>query len=227
MNAFVLLPAALVLGAAAGYLLNRLALLYLLRYTGQEYAYGGVVGRVFWREGEPPLAADMVLLETAAAILSAAAVLRWNGPELLFLLPIVLLILLLSLIDGRIRILPNQLNLAGVILGIGYAFFREGFTPVDAAVGIAVGGGFAAATALLYRVLRSNEGLGLGDVKLLAFFGSFAGWEGVLWIIVSGSLFGALWGIYAAAKAGESLEHEIPFGPFLGLAAIGYLLWPT
>lgn len=224
MSPFLLIPAALVLGAVAGYLLNRAALYYLKRYTGENEEYRGLIGSLFQQGRVRPLA-DMVMLEAAGSFLSAAAVIRWNGTELLFILPIVYLILLLSLIDSRIRILPNPLNVAGIVLGIGYAFFREGFTPVDALIGMAVGGGFAAVTALLYRLVRAHEGLGLGDVKLLAFFGSFAGWEGVLLIIIGGSLLGATWGMYSAAKEENPLKQEIPFGPFLGLGALGYLFF--
>lgn len=222
MSPFLLIPAALVFGAAAGYLLNRIALYYLKRYTGEHEEYRGFIGSLFLRGNAAPLA-DMVMLEAAASLLSTVVVLRWSGMELLLILPIVYLILLLSLIDGRIRILPNPLNAAGIVLGIGYAFFREGFTPVDALIGMAVGGGFAAVTALLYRWIRSHEGLGLGDVKLLAFFGTFAGWDGVLLIIAAGSILGAVWGIYAASKEENTLHYEIPFGPFLGLGALGYL----
>ena len=224
MSASFVFPLAFLFGGGAGYLLNRLALFYLWRYTGEKNSYGGVVGRLLFRnKNHSFFAVDMVILEAAAMLLSPVAFFRWSGIELLFCLAIIYLILLLSLIDGRIRILPNQLNIAGVILGMGYAFFREDFTPVDALAGIAVGGGFALLSALVYHALRSREGLGLGDVKMLAFLGSFAGWEGVLLIVAGGSLIGAMWGVYTGSKKGDPLHHEIPFGPFLGLSALGYL----
>lgn len=217
---------ALFFGAAAGYLLNRIALIYLARYTETPGVYGGFVGSLIQRgdERERFFSADMIAVEMAASFLSAAAV--WNhGMELFFILPLIYLILLLSLIDSRIRILPDQLNVVGIVIGLGYAFVRKDFAPADALLGIAVGGGFSAATAFLYRNIRGHEGLGLGDVKLLAFFGSFAGWDGVLLIIMAGSFSGAIWGLYTASKEKNVLRHEIPFGPFLSLAALGYLFF--
>lgn len=215
---------ALIFGAAAGYLLNRIALLYLLRYTHENIVYGGFVGTLMRKgENKHPYAADMVMVEAAASLLSGAALMLWSGTGLVFNLLIVYLILLLSFIDSRIRILPNQLNLAGIVIGSVYAFFRVDFTPADALLGMVTGGGFAAVTALAYHFARGREGLGLGDVKLLVFFGSFAGWEGVLLIIIGGSLPGAVWGLYSASKEEQTLNHEIPFGPFLGLGALGYL----
>lgn len=223
MSASVWVAAMLICGAVAGYALNRIALYYLERYSGTAGVYSGFAVLLNRNNKHHPLAADMIILETAASLLSAAAVFLWSGAELVFLLCIIYLILLLSLIDNRIRILPNRLNAAGILIGMCYAFFREDFGPADAVVGILTGGGFAAATAFAYQVLRRREGLGFGDVKLLAFFGSFAGWEGVLLIIMAGSLCGAVWGLFSAPKEGNTLAHEIPFGPFLGLAALGYL----
>lgn len=219
----------LVFGGAAGYLLNRIALVYLSRYISPVGEYGGFVGLLL-HGGDTKrfFSGDMIVVEAAASFLTAAAVaVHGVSSELLFILPIVYLIILLSLIDSRIRILPNQLNLAGIVIGVCYAFVREDFTSADALLGILTGGGFSAATAFLYQAIRAHEGLGLGDVKLLAFFGSFAGWDGVLLIIMAGSLMGAVWGMYAAflAKKKDMMRHEVPFGPFLGLAALGYLFF--
>lgn len=229
MSAFAWFFVPLVFGGAAGYLLNRIALVYLSRYIAPVGEYGGFVGSLL-QQGDKKrfFSGDMIVVEATASLLTAAAVaVHGLSSQLLFILPIVYIIILLSFIDSRIRILPNQINLAGIMIGVCYAFFREEFTPVDALLGILTGGGFSAVTAFLYQATRAHEGLGLGDVKLLAFFGSFAGWDGVLLIIMSGSLMGAIWGMYTAlsAKKEDVMRHEIPFGPFLGLAALGYLFF--
>ncbi len=216
-------------GGGAGYAINRIALVYLSRYGEADPNYGGFVGRLFARGVcGGARRSDMLLVELFAALVSAAAFMKWGAViDLLFLLPVLYLILLLSLIDSRIRILPNQLNLLGVALGLGYALFREGFGLYDALLGVLTGGGFSLLTALTYYALRGRDGLGFGDVKLLVFFGTLAGWMGVLVIIVAGSLLGALWGIVSAlsVKTGDMMGHEIPFGPFLGAAAMGYLFF--
>lgn len=229
MSAFAWFVVPFVFGGAAGYLLNRIALVYLSRYISPVGEYGGVFGSLIHRgDNKRFFSGDMIAVEAATSLLTAAAVAVYGfGSELFFILSIVYIIILLSFIDSRIRILPNQINLAGIIIGVCYAFFREDFTPADALLGMLTGGGFSAATALLYHAIRAREGLGLGDVKLLAFFGSFAGWDGVLLIIMSGSLLGAIWGMYTALSANKEdvMRHEIPFGPFLGLAALGYLFF--
>jgi leader peptidase (prepilin peptidase)/N-methyltransferase len=223
---WTLLP--LVPGATAGYLLNKIALVYFARYGEEGSFYGGFVGALFKKKEEQGIvfSADMVAVEAAASILSAAAVVVWGiGTSLLFILPIIYLILLLSLIDCRLKLLPDQLNGLGIVIGFGYALFREGYGLDDALFGMAAGAGFSFATALLYALLRRREGLGMGDVKLLAFFGTFAGWQGVMLVIMLGSFFGALWGLLIAstAKKGELMAHELPFGPFLGFSALFYL----
>lgn len=215
----------LIFGAAAGYLLNRSALFYLKRYGEEVPYYSGFIGICCNNKttGKHIFSADMIAVEVAASLLSAAAAAVWGmGVELLFVLPIIYLILLLALIDSRTRMLPDQLNAAGVGIGLGYALFRDEFGLVDAFLGMAAGAGFFLASALFYALLRRREGLGMGDVKLLAFFGTFAGWQGVLFIIVLGSFLGAFWGIFSALqeKRKELLHHEIPFGPFLGAAAL-------
>jgi leader peptidase (prepilin peptidase)/N-methyltransferase len=215
----------LILGAAAGYLLNRSALFYLKRYGEEVHNYSGLVGICCNKKTTRKhiFSADMIAVEVAASLLSAAAAAMWGlGAELLFLLPIIYLILLLSLIDGRTRMLPDQLNAAGISIGLGYALFRDGFGLGDAFLGMAAGAGIFLASAFFYVLLRRREGLGMGDVKLLAFFGTFAGWQGVLFIIVLGSFLGAFWGIFSVLREKRKglLHHEIPFGPFLGAAAL-------
>lgn len=212
-----------------GYFLNRISLWYLNRYTGQLFDYCGLASRVLKSDKQKPaLEIDMVLLETAAAFFTVLAAVKWGWSiPFLFLLPVICLILILSFIDSRIHILPNQLNGIGVVLGLCYTFFRQDFGLTDAFLGMIVGGGFSFLTAQLYLFFRGREGLGFGDVKLLLFFGTFAGGMGILLIILIGSFIGALWGILSSflTKRHDLMGHEIPFGPFLGMAALGYLFF--
>lgn len=211
-------------GMGAGYAINRAAMLYLGRYTGRTWRYGGLMGRLFGREVS--LQGDMVAVELLAPLLSMAAFCRVGAElSLWFNMVIVYIILLLCLLDGRLRILPNALTFAGSVVGFASAFFREGFGWPDALAGMAVGAGFPLLMAALYFLLHREEGLGMGDVKLLAFFGTFAGWEGVMLIIVFGSFAAALWGVAAAycRKRSNPLKYELAFGPFLGGAALIFI----
>ena len=213
-------------GACAGYGINRLALRFLARYREQVWRYGGLFRR--WGGSAAVFEADMVCVEGMAALLSVVAFYRAESWITFGLtLTILYLILLLSLIDLRIRILPNLLTLGGIVVGLLLAYADERIGIPAALGGMAVGAGFAAATAWIYVLLRGREGLGMGDLKLLAFFGTFGGVEGVLLIICAGSLAAALYGMVAALLSGrrDLSRYELPFGPFLGGAALFTLLY--
>src|SRR3990170_2192264 len=86
--------------------------------------------------------------------------------------------------------------------------------------GALLGGGILHATAFLYEKARGAEGMGGGDIKLLAMIGAFLGWRGTLATIFFGALLGAAGGILAMRKGGEGLKTAIPFGPYLCVAAL-------
>jgi len=74
--------------------------------------------------------------------------------------------------------------------------------------------------ATLYQWLFKREGMGGGDVKLLAMIGAFLGWEAVILTILLSSLVGSITGIVIMALKGKDFKYAIPFGPFLSLGAV-------
>jgi leader peptidase (prepilin peptidase)/N-methyltransferase len=73
----------------------------------------------------------------------------------------------------------------------------------------------------IYQRVRHREGLGLGDVKLIAMVGSFLGLGGALLTLAAGSLAGSIIGYsYIRATGKDPSTYELPFGTFLGLAAL-------
>jgi leader peptidase (prepilin peptidase)/N-methyltransferase len=73
----------------------------------------------------------------------------------------------------------------------------------------------------LYYRLRHREGLGFGDVKMVAMIGAFLGLQGALLTLILGSLFGAIGGlVYILFTGKDASTYELPFGSFLGAAAI-------
>ena len=77
----------------------------------------------------------------------------------------------------------------------------------------------------MYAFLRKQEGMGGGDIKLLAMLGAFLGWKSLIFIILISSLTAAIIGVTLMVLLGKDMKYAVPFGPFLSLAAIAYLFW--
>lgn len=130
----------------------------------------------------------------------------------------------ITFIDLDHRIIPDSLSLGGVALGFASSFV----TPLGwkaSLAGVALGGGALLAVAFGYYALTRREGMGLGDVKLLAAIGAFLGWEAVLFTIFVSSVVGSAVGLTLAAVRRSDLKLEVPFGPFLALGAGAYLYY--
>ncbi|MFO7577694.1 MAG: A24 family peptidase, partial [Pelovirga sp.] len=95
----------------------------------------------------------------------------------------------------------------------------------DSLFGILLGGGSLLLVAWGYEKLTGREGMGGGDIKLLAMFGAFLGWQAVLPVIFFASLVGTLVGVPLMLWQKGDTRLAIPFGPFLALAALIYLFW--
>ncbi len=137
------------------------------------------------------------------------------------------ILIAITFIDLDFKIIPDELNLIGFLTGIVYAYIRKDFTVLDAILGAFAGAGFLWFISFLYKKARGIEGLGFGDVKMMAFVGTYVGWFGSLFTIFFGSLIGSVIGITAAyfLKEKNKAQFEIPFGPFLALGAIVYIFF--
>ena len=145
----------------------------------------------------------------------------WTTLEYLIL---VLGLVIGSMIDLDHMILPDEITLGGLVIGlIGAALNPErGF--VEALLGVLIGGGSLWLVAYIYFVFTGREGLGGGDIKLLAWLGSLLGWKAIPFIILCSSMTGSVVGLIMSRRKGEGLRTVIPFGPFIAAAAILYLL---
>jgi prepilin signal peptidase PulO-like enzyme (type II secretory pathway) len=90
--------------------------------------------------------------------------------------------------------------------------------------GVLIGGGFLYAIAFLYLVFRKEEGMGGGDIKLLAWIGAVLGWTSIPFVILVSSILGSLVGLGLAVRHKAGLKSVIPFGPYLALAALMFIL---
>ncbi len=129
-----------------------------------------------------------------------------------------------SFIDLEHMILPDVFTLGGIVVGFIGAYLNPERSFLDAFLGFLFGGGVLWLVAYVYFVFTGREGLGGGDIKLLAWLGTLLGWKAVPFIILSSSVLGALVGLYISRNSEDKLKAVIPFGPFIALGAILYIL---
>ena len=133
-------------------------------------------------------------------------------------------LLVLFFTDLDCRILPNELTLGGTVAGvIAAAFLPPGLQA--ALLGVLLGGGVLWATGTLYEWLRGVEGMGMGDVKMLAMIGAVLGWQLMLVTLVWSSLAGGIVGGVMLATRADARTAALPFGAFLAPAALVASLW--
>lgn len=131
----------------------------------------------------------------------------------------------IAFIDLDHRIIPNEISIPGIPVGFILGALRASVGPLDAGLGVLLGGGALFAVAWGYEKIRKREGMGMGDVKLLAMIGAFTGWQGVLVTLITGSFVGSAVGLALMIRKRESLQSAIPFGPFLAMGAVFHLFW--
>ncbi len=130
-----------------------------------------------------------------------------------------------SFIDFDHMIIPDSFSLGGIVVGLVGAFLNDGRTLADSLLGVLTGGGFLWAVAYLYYVWRKQEGMGGGDIKLLAWIGAVLGWKAIPFVILSSSLVGSFVGLSVSLKSKQGMSTTIPFGPYLALGAILYIFF--
>lgn len=166
------------------------------------------------------------LVELLMAVLSSAVFFRF-GLSLtavgFFFFSAALLVIIW--IDIRHQIIPDVMSLPGILLGFAFSFVNSITTWQDSLIGLLAGGGILYGIALLYYVLRKQDGMGGGDIKLLAMIGAFLGWQSLPFVIFASSISGSIIGLLAMGIQKKGGATRIPFGPFLSLAALLYMLF--
>jgi len=169
------------------------------------------------------------VVELACGALAAAVAARFGltvvGAEAMLL---VMLLLPLAFIDLEHHLLPDVLTLPGIAIGLAASAAGGLVGFADALVGAAAGAVLPYAVIVVYRRLRGVEGMGLGDVKLLAMVGAFLGWRGMLLTLGLGATAGAVVGLALIASGRGRRDTELPFGTFLaGAAAVVLFAGPA
>ncbi len=169
------------------------------------------------------------LIELLNALLYVAVLYRFGlHPASFLIMVLISAFIVVTFIDLDHQIIPDGITLPGIVLGLilGPLVLRNPAIPwhtgfINSLLGVVVGGGFLWITFHLYYALTKREGMGGGDVKLMAMIGAFLGWKAVLLTIFLGSLLGSVVGLGLVIFKGMNMRKTpIPFGPFLVAGAM-------
>lgn len=194
------------------------------------------------------ISARYFLVELLTGLLFLAVWLKFDlvsGPRPLGLSPIDSLILvpvywvavfgliLGTFVDFEHYIIPDRCTLGGIVLGLAFSALvpalHEETTIMRSllwsSVGAAVGWGSLWATAAIGTLVFRKEAMGFGDVKLMGAIGAFLGSRAILFTVLMSSLLGSIVGISLVVAGNKKMQSRIPFGPYLSMAAVIWILW--
>ena len=156
------------------------------------------------------------------ALTSALFVAAWwyygPGPLLASRLVFGCALIVLFAIDLEHHLLPNVITLPGIAIGFAFSVFTEPGR-VSSLIGILAGGGVLYLIAVIYLKVRNEEGLGMGDPKMLGMIGAFLGWKLMLLTLMIASLTGSVVGLGMIGVGRGSMKYALPFGCFLAIGA--------
>ncbi len=144
-----------------------------------------------------------------------------------------------TFIDLERMILPDRITWGGIALGLVLSgvwpelhappsfpnSFPIGLGLMRSLEGAALGFGLLWAVAVIGRMIFKRDAMGFGDVKLLGAIGAFLGWQAVLFTVMISSFAGSLVGLSLVLSRKKKMQSRIPYGPYLALAALIWLLW--
>ena len=136
-------------------------------------------------------------------------------------------LLVVTFIDLDHRIIPDVITLPGIPLFFAASFALPTLAYQDALLGILIGGGSLYLVAWVYSMITKKDGMGGGDIKLLAMMGALVGWQGVIFTIFVSSLIGTLAGLGVMLRSRKGMRLAVPFGPFLSIGGITYIFFGT
>jgi len=178
------------------------------------------------RDCRAPISGRYALVEVMTAAFACLLFLHYGLTySYLVTFLFVCVLIVIAFIDLDHQIIPHLLTLSGIPLFALLSFGFIGLSLLDIFLGIMIGAGVLYFVAVYYEALTGREGMGGGDVNLLAMLGAFLGWRSLLFILLMSSLAGAVVGLLLILLKGKDMKYAVPFGPFLCLAAAAYLFW--
>jgi len=165
-------------------------------------------------------------VELLGGLFALGAYLRFGlGIETVIYYLFIAALLVVTFIDIDHRIIPDVITLPGIPICFAASFALPAMTYKDALLGILIGGGSLFLVAWVYGLITKKEGMGGGDIKLLAMMGAIVGWRGVFFTIFVASLVGTLAGLAVMLQSRKGMKLAVPFGPFLSIGAITYIFF--
>ncbi|WP_045215742.1 prepilin peptidase [Desulfonatronovibrio magnus] len=242
--AYIWYTSALILGLCLGSFYNVCVHRYL---TGESIVFPGshcphCKYKLSWWENIPivsyvillgkckscsaPISPRYIIIEALSGLLSLLLAMQFGlSPEYFIYMFFMGLLIVASFIDLEIFILPDIITLPGALLALAASFFL----PIpwqDALLGALLGSGFFLLLQRAYRIIKKIEGLGSGDIKLMLMLGALTGWQGLPILIFTAAASGLAASLYFLKKSDSgSMQTPVPFGPFLAMGAVIYILW--
>jgi leader peptidase (prepilin peptidase)/N-methyltransferase len=175
------------------------------------------------------------LVELANALFYVAVFLR-TGPTVAFIIAAAIISMTIALIyiDADIQLLPDVIDIPGIAIGLGAGALGLGIlhpdliladSILDSLFGALLGAAIPLVIIGTYWLVRRVEGMGMGDVKMLAMIGAVTGWHAVPGVLMLASVTGALVVLPAAIRSEQGMRLALPFGVFLGVAFLGVLFF--
>jgi leader peptidase (prepilin peptidase) / N-methyltransferase len=180
-----------------------------------------------------PISIQYPLIEALTAVISLVTL--WHSQTLpqyllwfcLFMCPLIII----SIIDFQLKIIPDVISIPFILIGVGVHFFEVYPDWLGAlkfsGLGILVGGGSLWLIAEVISRLKKTDAMGGGDIKLSAMLGAFLGWKAIIFVFFSSSILALVYAVALRVSKRQDEDKTIPFGPFLSMGAIIYWLYGT
>lgn len=197
-----------------------------IRYYDNIPIVGWLILKGKCRDCGAKIPARYAVVEALTALVSIVLFLKF-GPTMKFISAFAFsaTLIVITFIDLDHQIIPDVISLPGIPVFFLAAVFFMDLSWQESLIGILLGGGILYLIALFYYLFTRREGMGGGDIKLLAMLGAFLGWKSLLFILLVSSFLGAIVGIALMAFKGAGWKYAVPFGPFLAMAAFTYMFY--
>ena len=178
------------------------------------------------RQCKAPISLQYPIVELIVGILSLALFTRY-GVSYQYILYLIFTgsLVIITFIDLHHKVIPDTISLPGIIIGFLASFLLPYPTWLDSAIGIVAGGGALLLIAVIFEKVTGKEGMGGGDIKLLAMIGAWMGWKALPFVVLISSILGIIIGGGALVASGKGMRVKIPFGPFLAMGSLIYFFF--